>query len=201
MKDYSLHNISANIVEKINRYTQKEGVELQKMIFGMEILLHNIPKLVLMFAVAILLGILPQTFVTWLSFALVRRYASGLHASNSITCTITTILMFVLVPYMVQNIYINILHFSIIFGIIILVLHLYAPADTQANPIIGESKRKRLRKSALISSISIFLITSILIEETYRIYIAFGAIYAGILILPITYKLLKRRMKNYEQYE
>ena len=83
----------------LNQRTKKEGSDFQKMVLGLEILLHNIPKLILMVVLSAVLGILMQTFIIWIPFAIVRRYASGLHAQNGITCTIMTLLMFVAVPY------------------------------------------------------------------------------------------------------
>ena len=201
MKAYTLHNIALAWTTKINRYTQKEGVELQKMILGMEILLHNIPKFIIMVAAAILLDILPQAMLTWISFAYIRRCAGGLHANNSITCTIMTLLMFVAIPYALQGSQFNIAFFIATFAVVIFGLYKYAPADTAAKPILGEKNRLKLKKQSILSAAIVLAVALIFFDETLYGLIAFGALYALISVLPITYKLLKRSMNNYEQYE
>lgn len=196
-----LHNLAVKWTSKLNRYAQKEGIELQKMILGMEIILHNIPKIVLMIVVSLILGIFQQTFVTWLSFVCIRRYASGLHASNSTTCTVMTLLMFVAMPYVMQNITIGAITFILIFAIVGLGLYIYAPADTKARPILGKKKRGRLKRSAVIANFVMLAVTLIFLNEVFYVLVAMGAVYAVVVVLPLTYKILRRSIKNYEQYE
>ena len=198
---YTLHNIAVTWTTKLNTYTKKEGIELQKMILGMEILLHNIPKLILMVAISAALGVLPHTLIMWMSFAFIRSYASGLHAGDSITCTILTLLMFVAVPYMLQDTYFNEVLFVLTFAVVALGLYKYAPADTESRPILGKAKRDRLKRQAVLSSVTILIIALAFFDEVYYGIITLGTVYALMAILPITYKILKRRMNNYEEYE
>ena len=180
---------------------QKEGIELQKMTLGLEILLHNIPKLVLMVAVSAILGILTQTIITWFSFVCIRRYASGLHATNSITCSVTTLLMFVLTPYILYGFHINMWILVVIFAVIGFGLFKYAPADTAARPILGKRKREKLKKKAVIASGILLVLALLLNNEAFYTLIAAGAVYALILVLPFTYKILGRSTNNYEKFE
>ena len=129
----------------LNQYVNKEGKDLQKMVLGFEVLLHNIPKIIVMILAAHLLGVLHLTVLTWLPFACIRRYAGGLHASNSTSCTITMLLMFVAMPYFLQGVGISAIGMTLLYGIVCLGLWKWAPADTKAKPIIGEEKRRRLK--------------------------------------------------------
>ena len=201
LKTYTLHSLAVSWTGILNRYAKREGKDLQKMVLGMEILLHNIPKIFLMIAVASLLGILTETLMTWLPFAFVRRYASGLHAKTGISCTVVTLLMFVGVPYILQNVYINEAVLFLLFLIIGFGVYKYAPADTAARPLIGKKKRARLKRQAVGSIVIIFAVALVLQNGMFYALIAFGCLCALAAILPLTYKILKRRMNNYEQYE
>jgi len=191
--------------EVLNRRTNREGVELQKMILGIEILLHNIPKMVLLVVVAWFLGILPQALITFLPFAVIRGYASGLHANNAITCTIVTLLMFVAAPYALQGVYISAALLLIVFALVGIGMFMYAPADTAARPILGRKKRARLKKKAVLST-GVMLAAALALgigfdnPALYSLF-AVGAVYALIMILPLTYKLLGKSMNNYAGYE
>ena len=201
MKKDMLHSIAVKCVGSLNRRVKKEGTDIQKMVLGVEILLHNIPKLILTVLIAALLGILPLTLITWLSFACIRRYASGLHASNNIACTITTLLMFVAIPYIVQGTHINILVLFTVFGLVGIGLYNYAPADTKARPILGKAKRARLRKKSVIACACLLAFALVLRNQAFYVLFSIGAVYALVAVLPATYTILGRSKKNYEQYE
>ena len=202
MKKISTYSLSVALTHKINQHVQREGKDLQKMLLGMQILLHNIPKMILIITVSYFLGILPQTLITWFSFAIIRSYASGLHANNGITCAIMSLIMFVAIPYSLQGIYIiNAAALVLFFVIAMFGLYKYAPADTAARPIIGKNKRVRLKKRALAASIVLLVIALLFLNENHYVLVTTGVSYALICILPITYKLMKRSMNNYEQHE
>ena len=195
MKASYTHTLAVAWTSSLNRYVQKEGIDLQKMTLGLEIILHNIPKLVLMTATAAFWGILPQTMITWLSFACIRRYSSGLHASNGITCTFMTLLMFVAAPIALQNLYIGATTLTAIFAIIGLALYKYAPADTASRPILGSKKRARLKKKAVVTSTIVLALSLLFVDSIYYVNIVTGAIYTVIVALPLTYQILGRSMK------
>lgn len=201
MKIISLHGLAVSLTNALNRHANKEGIELQKMVFGMEIILHNIPKLVIMLTAALILGILPQTLATWLPFAIIRRYAGGLHAKNSITCLAMTLFMFVFLPFVAQGVFINALTLILFFVAISIVLYMYAPADTAAQPIIGKAKRLARKKKAMVACGLILILTLMFQLEAFYVLVTIGVIYAVMAILPYTYKILGRRMNNYEDYE
>lgn len=201
MKAYSINRIALCCATCLNRSLNKEGSDFQKMVLGLEILLHNLPKMILLIGVALMLNMLPLAIVTWLPFAVMRTFAAGLHAKNSINCTVSTLFMFIVAPYFAYGFYLNIFSLLLVFAVVMLVLYKYAPADTAARPILGKIKRARLKKKSLISCALILAFALIFLNETFYVLIALGAIYTAVVVSPITYKILKRRMNNYEQYE
>jgi len=201
LKDDVIHSWSTAWINNLNRYANKEGIELQKMILGMEILLHNMPKLILMIAISLYFGILPQTLATWFSFIIIRKNAGGLHAGKSLTCTLITLLMFVAAPYALINIQINTAVFLLIFAVTGLGLYRYSPSDTAARPLLGKKKRARLKKRAVAASVFIMALGLLLRNEMLYGLLAVGALYALVAVLPLSYKILGQSMNNYESYE
>ena len=174
---------------------------MQKMILGMEILLHTIPKVALMLVAAAFLGVLPLTLAAWLPFACIRRYASGLHAKNSINCAVACMILFVAVPYLLQSVNIDIVTHVLAFVVTGIILYKYAPADTESRPIIGKKKRARLKKEAVIANFVLLMLSVFFIDASLYLMVSLGVVSAAIHTLPLLYKLLGRRTNNYEQYE
>ena len=185
----------------LNQHVNKEGKDLQKMVLGLEVLLHNIPKIIVVILAAHILGILYLALLTWIPFACIRRYAGGLHASNSISCMIMTLLMFVAIPYFLQGVGINAAGMIVLFGMVCLSLWKWAPADTKAKPIIGVVKRKRLKRQSVIACTAVLAMALLIGQEEFYVFVLVGAVYALIAVLPLTYKILRRSERNYEKYE
>ena len=185
----------------MNRYAHKSGLELTKMELGMEIFLINVIKLIIMYSLAIALGILLLTFSTHMAFVIVKRYSFGLHAANSTICTIVSCCMFVVFPCLLAGTKIGNFVVLLIFAGVIFALFLFAPADTKARPLIGATNRRHLRRKSVISGLAVLAIALLIPNETIKLMIAMGAVYQSITVLPVTYKILGRSVQNYEKYE
>jgi len=201
LKKDILHDLSVSWATQLNRYVNREGVDFQKMVLGLEIMLHNVPKMVLMVVMAFALGILPQTLAVWFPFVLLRRYASGLHASGSIRCTIVSLLMFVAIPYVLWGLYIDEAFLSIALMGTAFMMYKYAPADTAERPIIGKLKRVRLKKKAVVACCFLLALTLLFLREEFYVLIVTGAFFVVVTIMPLTYRVLRRSMNNYEKFE
>jgi len=177
----------------------REEIEFQKMVYGVEIILHNVPKFLMMIALSSFFHTLPFTLYTWLPFALLRKYAGGLHAKQSITCSAITIVMFVFIPATMYNLQTTSNMNIIWLFVSILCLYKYAPADTSARPIIGKKKRCHLKKKSIIC----FCLISVIVVFTPipNILPIIGTTYVLLSIHPITYRFFRQRMNNYMMYD
>ncbi|MCL2398998.1 MAG: accessory gene regulator B family protein [Defluviitaleaceae bacterium] len=201
MENELIQRTAKVLTRKINCYTCKDGLELQKMELGMEILLINVSKIIIIYLLAILLGILGQTLIIHGAFMLTKRYSFGLHALNSTVCTVLSCCMFVFIPLLLSDMGISNPIVLTVFPVIISILYRYAPADTKARPIIGVKLRKQLKYKSIAFSTIAMAIALIVPNESLKLLMVLGAAYQSISILPITYKILKRSEKNYEMYE
>jgi len=189
------------LATRLNKYTHKEGLEFEKLVLGMEIFLINVSKMIVVYLLAVLLGIVPITLIVQGAYVVIKRYSFGLHALNTSVCTLGSCIMFVGLPWLLQGVAINVYMVVMAFVPFIICLYLYAPADTEARPLVGRKHRVRLKKRAVVSGIVLMIVAMIVPSEAVKFLIVLGASYQVISILPITYKILRRSKNNYEVYE
>lgn len=75
-----------------------------KVKYGLEIILINVMKFAIVYGIALVTGLLLQTVTVHLSYLWLRRYSFGLHATKTLNCTLISLTMFVLAPFIFQNI-------------------------------------------------------------------------------------------------
>ena len=198
---YMIHRLCCKITECNYIQSNYQGMDLEKISLGLEIFLENITKAIIVLLIAWKLGIVVETVIAILTFAILRLFTFGMHSKSSIVCTVVSIGIDVLTPLVVRNIGVNTYVFIIIMFSCSVLLFLYAPADTEKHPLIGKKRRARLKKSAVITSLLLVIVGLISGMTATRSIIMFMEMYVVIGILPITYKLFKRRYNNYEGYE
>lgn len=194
-------SIAQLIASWLNRYTQKEGLALEKMTIGIEIFLNNISKLIVVYVLAIVLGVIWQTLAVNIAFMVIKRCSFGVHALSNTVCTLVCVVAFVAVPWFTYGMGIGNIAVACIFAYVIAVLYRYAPADTKRRPLVGVNTRARLKRNAVISGLVLMGAALLIPDGSIKLMLALGAVFQTVAILPITYKILKRSEKNYEKYE
>lgn len=185
---------------KLNCFLKKEGIDLLKLERGINIVLINIEKFIVVFAIAIYFKIFFEALFMSMVFGFIRIKAFGIHAKNSITCTIASILMFDLGAYLSRFINLNNYILFFIFIILNILICKYAPADTEKLPLINKNKRKILKRQASIRGIIIMVLALSIPDNHIKALMVLAFIFSTIMILPITYKIFNRRYKNYEEF-
>ncbi|NOV87107.1 accessory gene regulator B [Clostridium acetobutylicum] len=132
---------------KLNKHLKMEGIELIKLKLGVEIIFINISKLAILFLVSYYFGLIKETIIMLAAFGFLRSNAFGLHAKNSIVCTVMSLLMFVLGAYLSKYLLFNNYMVLASFIIVNLLLFRYAPGDTEAHPLVGAKLRDKLKKT------------------------------------------------------
>lgn len=188
---------SMELITKNKQYTQDE---IDIMAYGLETIYLTVTKLVVIFLTAYVLGIFKEMILLLLTYNVIRSQAFGIHASKSIYCLISSLVMFIggalICKYCV-------IPFEIMVSIAIVCnvcLLLYAPADTHKRPLVNAKKRKRFKFVSF--TFGIVYTTLIILFRDYSIvnYLLFGMIEAIIMILPITYKIFNLPYNNYKNY-
>jgi len=201
MENKLIHSAALNLVDWLSRNSPREGRAYLRLVYDIEVLIMNVTKLIIVFTISLLIGILPLTIATLIGFNVIRRYSFGIHAKNSTVCTISSVILFIFVPYAFKSIGVPNLVVLPIFGVVILLLFLYAPSDTEARPLVGKKKRLQLKKRAIVSGALLMLAVLLFPGGGIKTMLTLGAIYETISLLPISYIILKRKHNNYERYE
>jgi accessory gene regulator B len=196
-----IEKLADNIAMKINKVIQKDGIELKKVKLGIEIFLINISKFILIFLISIKLHLVIETTIITIVLGVIRSKAFGLHAKNSIVCTITSLMLYVIGGYVSNLMEFNRYLIFCIFIIINIALYMYAPSDTEYHPLIGQALRQSLKKKAVITGVILMMLALMSTNYVITNLITLASIFEVLSILPITYKVLNRRYNNYEQYE
>lgn len=172
--------------------------------YGLQNIIGEIPKLFIMIAVSYFLGIWQLTLITMLIIMPYRCVSGGVHLKTHLGCIISTCLMYCGVAYISKYIVMtSIIKYIVTFIIWVfsmIMIHYYAPADTENVPIL----RKKERKYKKIASYCIFTIAMIIAliipNETISNIIIFGYFVQTCMITRLVYKLSGNQY-GYEVYQ
>ena len=200
-----IDKITQSLTDKIRKEMPDVDDERAEVInYGLQILLGEVPKIFIMLAIAYLLGVFKLSLITFLILMPYRGASGGFHLKTHIGCIISTCAFYsgtaLLAKYIVlSNIakYILIILLAI-FGIIM--IKLYAPADTEDVPIISKKIRKQKQILSYISFILGLIISLFIKNNVISNIIIFGYFLQTCMITRLAYRLTNNRY-GHEVYE
>jgi accessory gene regulator B len=196
-------DIAEKLSEKCTSFikdnTNKTETELEKIQYGIHVILINIFKLILLFTTAYFLGILNYTIVAYVSFATLRSFANGIHADSSIKCIITNYIIFFGNVYLSLNFSLKKVYVATIFVISLILVILYAPADTEERPLMSKNLRGKLKFKSILIVLGFGIVTLLLPGSVYTNLITYSTLQESILITPMIYIIFEKKYKNYER--
>ena len=164
--------------------------------YGLELIIGELPKMFLLFIIAWLLGIFKYALI---SFAIILPYklvSGGVHLKTHIGCILGTSLLYCGNVFISKYINITDIKNQIIFSAIILIfaiimISLYAPADTENVPILRKKERakKKIISYIIVTTMIIisFLVKDRVISNMFRV----GVLLQSIMISKLTYNIFK----------
>lgn len=194
MKDFILDYLMKNI----SNYNTYSSSKLKEIKYGLETLYLTITKTIVIIILSIILNTYHNLFLLIIFYSLLRLFGSGLHATKSIYCWISSLLIFSLIPIIIDKIYISKKIMITISSICTILILFYSPSDTIKRPM--NNKKKRLIDKIICTILSTIYTSYIIISNNY-IYnniLLFSQIIETALILPISYKLFNLRYNNYK---
>ena len=197
MKEKFINSSLDSIKRKYPKYT---NVELEEIKYGLESLYLTITKLVILLIFALILGIIKEFFIFLVLYNLVRLYGFGLHASKTSICLISSILLFIGIPFIARYFVINKVIIGILGSILLLNFYKYSPADTKKRPIVNPKVRLKY-KYLSCSIVILFLISAVIINNYYISNLLFiSVLLEGFLINPFVYRIFGFSYDNYKNY-
>lgn len=172
--------------------------------YGLQILVGEIPKTFIMLAVAYLLGVFKLSLIAFAVLIPYRGASGGFHLHTHIGCIVTTCIMYSGVALISKYIVLTevtkylLIAGTWIFGIIM--VKLYAPADTEDVPIL-ESKVRKKKQIASYFAITIGLVAALFIQDsTISNILIFGNLVQTLTITKLAYRLTNNKY-GYEVYK
>lgn len=171
--------------------------------YGLQNIVGEIPKVFVMLIVALVLGIFKWALITFIIFLPYRGASGGFHLKTHLGCIVGTIIFYCGIPFLAKYLVLSeiIKYFVIgilwIFGMIM--IKLYAPADTEDVPILAKKDRKK-KQIASYLTFSTGLIIALLISNTMLVNILIvGSFVQTISITKLAYRLTNNKY-GYEVY-
>lgn len=193
------------ILNKIKKEMPDITKEKEEVItYGLQLILGEIPKTLLLFGISFLLGFGWYMLFAYIAIMPYRTVSGGFHLHTHIGCFIGSIVFYygtVLISKFLtlDNLQKYILAgLSFVFGI--LMISMYAPADTENLPIISKKERK-LKKILSYIILTITLVTAIFIKDsTLSNILIIGTTIQSLFISRIAYKITNNKY-GHEVYQ
>lgn len=195
MKKIFLNMLMKNIDN--DKYT-KDEIEIIK--YGYESVYITITKILFIILISLLLNIFKEVIIFLLIFNVIRTFAFGLHATKSSICLISSTLIFIGLPFILQYINLNSISKLLVGIILVIYIFIYSPADTYKRPIINKKRRQIFKYLSTFISI-IYIVVSILTKNYISNCFLFSILLECIFISPITYRIFNLPYNNYLNYK
>ena len=199
-----IENFCNFLVDKMRKENPEIDDERSEIInYGLQLLIGEIPKMLITLLVSYILGILRLTIIMVLIIMPFRAFSGGFHLHTHIGCIISTTMYYCGIPKISIFTYFNnqtkiiFVLCALIFGIII--IKKYAPADTENVPILQEKERKQKKILSYITYTLGLIIALIIKDNVVSNIIIFGYLTQIMMITPLAYKITKNKY-GYEVY-
>lgn len=200
-----IDKICTYIVEKMRKQMPEiDDEKAEVVLYGIQLIVGEIPKLFIIFGLSFLLGIGWYMVFTYLAIMPYRYASGGFHLKSHLGCILGTSLFYYgnifLSKFLVLN---NMQKYGLVavtFIFAMIMISLYAPADTENVPIISKKERKNKKILSYIA-MSVTLIAGLIIKNSILSNILIiGTIIQTIAITRIAYKITNNKY-GYETYQ
>ncbi len=200
-----IDKISQSLTNKIRKKMPEIDDERAEIIdYGLQILIGEIPKIFIMLFIAYLLGVFKLSLLTFLILLPYRTFSGGLHLKTHIGCIVSTSAFYCGTAYLSKIIILDDMmkYFLIlalgIFGIVM--IKLYAPADTEDVPILSKKVRKQKQILSYVCFTIGLIIALIINNAVIANILIFGYFIQTCMITKLAYRITNNKY-GYEVYE
>lgn len=187
--------------KKMPEITDEQG---EAILYGLQLLIGEAPKMLLLFGISFIFGFGLEMLFAYFALIPYKTVSGGFHLHTHLGCLIgstvfyygNVILSKLLVLDSIEKYVLVALSF--VFGM--LMISMYAPADTENVPIISK-KERRQKKILSYITLTLTLGASLIIQnQVYSNILIIGSIIQSLSITRIAYKLTNNKY-GHEIYE
>lgn len=195
------NSILIKMREKMPDITDEKA---ETILYGLQLLIGEMPKMFLLFGLSFLLGIGWYMVFAYIAVVPYKAVSGGFHLHSHLGCIVSTIAFFygnILISkfLVLDNIQKYILiGLSLVFGI--LMISMYAPADTEEVPIISKKERKTKKILSYVMLTLTLVVALFVPDKMMSNILIIGSIFQSISISRLAYKITKNKY-GHEVYE
>lgn len=186
------------------RMPEIDDEKAEVIMYGMQLIIGEIPKMFILFGIAFILGIGWYMLFAYIAMMPYRGATGGFHLKSHLGCILGTSLFYygnvflskIISLTEIQKIIIILI--SLIFGIAMITL--YAPADTENVPIISKKERRNKKIISYIVLTITLVVAWFVKEPVISNILIFGTIIQTITITRLAYKITNNKY-GYEIYK
>lgn len=171
--------------------------------YGLQNIIGEIPKIFLLFFISWVLGILKEVLFMFIILLPYRGASGGFHLKTHLGCIIGTTLFYCGVAFLSKNIVIGetIKYLLVIFGWFfgMIMIKLYAPADTENVPILSKKERKKKQIMSYLTFTIGMVLGLIIKDNVISNILIIGNLVQTLNITKLAYKITKNKY-GYEVY-
>ncbi len=172
--------------------------------YGLQLVMGEVPKILILMLIAYALGILKLTVLALIFITPYKTFVGGVHLKTHSGCIIATTIFYIGNAFaskyiIIAHLYIKIILVIAIWLFSVLMIRLYAPADTEEVPILRKKDRK-LKKIMSYITMTLTLMIAIIVKNTViSNLLIFGTLLQTITITRFIYKITNNKY-GYEEY-
>lgn len=172
--------------------------------YGLQLVIGEIPKTFVILGLAYLLGVFELSIFALLVVAPYRTFSGGFHLKSHIGCILGTTL-FYCVPALIGKyvefsfVYTKYILVACIWIFSMVMIKLYAPADTENVPILRKKDRKIKQIMSYITMTITLIICLFIKDSVFFEIILFSILFQSISITRLAYRITRNKY-GYEEY-
>lgn len=172
--------------------------------YGLQNIVGEIPKIFIMLAIAYVLGIFKWALFTFLALFPYKGASGGVHLKTHIGCLTFTTIFYCIIPFISQHFVMSgVIKYAVIFAVWIfgmIMIKLYAPADTENVPILNLKVRKKKQIFSYITFTIGLLVAAIINNSIITNILVLANLFQTITITKFIYKATNNKY-GYEVYD
>ena len=191
--------ILCKMKKKMPEITEEQG---EAIVYGLQLLVGEAPKMILLFVISFICGFGLEMVFAYFAIMPYRTFSGGFHLHTHLGCIIGSAIFYygdVLISKFLVHDSVEkyiLVALSLIFGI--LMVSMYAPADTENVPIISKKERKTKKILSYITLILTLVVALIIPNQVYSNILIIGTIIQSMSITRIAYKLTNNKYGHEE---
>jgi len=161
--------------------------------YGLQNIIGELPKGIIILMIAYFFGIFKLTLMALLIIAPYRCFSGGVHMKTHIGCIIYTLILYsgsaLLGKYIALTGITKYITAAIVWGFCMIMIKLYAPADTENVPILREQERRQKQIFSYIILTVEFIIALLINNTVISGIIIFGDLIQTLTITRLAYNI------------